>query len=326
VRAITFVLIASVCLLVLFGVVGRCPATEETAAAESTATDASDPILAKVQDHPIRQSDVDLLYAQFGLTPKDVPLEKAVEELIRRESIRQYILASDVKVEPAELEARWEQFKQQVADAGMTLEEVFERYRLDEERYKEVLSIELALNKLAEARITQAELDSLEEQVRASHILIQVPKGASATEWQQAEQMIRFIRKEIEDGQSFEDCAKAYSACNSKSKGGDLGFFPRKGVMDDTFAAAAYALKVGEISEPVKTQFGYHLIKVTDRSTEPSKQQLIAGKRVQIVREILETTKVERFYEKESADEDKPSEPSDDEPSQPDDNSSTQDQ
>lgn len=90
-------------------------------------------------------------------------------------------------------------------------------------------------------------------EVKASHILV--------TSMHQAEQ----IRQDIIDGNgTFEYYAKIYSKCPSGQNGGDLGFFHR-GQMVPQFEIAAFSLPVGEISKPIWTQFGWHLIKVTDR-------------------------------------------------------------
>lgn len=94
-------------------------------------------------------------------------------------------------------------------------------------------------------------LDIIE--IRASHILVKKRKDALA------------IRKDILDGKiSFEDAAKQYSLCPTGPRGGDLGYFNRKR-MDQQFTDRAFDLKIGEISEPVGTKFGWHLIKVVDK-------------------------------------------------------------
>lgn len=94
-----------------------------------------------------------------------------------------------------------------------------------------------------------------ERQVRAKHILVE--KEARAKE----------ILSEIKAGKSFEDAAKEYSTCPSKEKGGDLGYF-KKGQMVPEFEKAAFEGTVGELTGPVKTQFGYHLILVEDKKEE----------------------------------------------------------
>lgn len=88
-------------------------------------------------------------------------------------------------------------------------------------------------------------------EVKASHILVDTKEQALK------------IRQEICNGLSFEDAAAKYSKCPSKQNGGDLGYFG-KGDMVVEFEKAAFALPIGEVSQPVKTQFGWHLIKVTD--------------------------------------------------------------
>lgn len=88
------------------------------------------------------------------------------------------------------------------------------------------------------------------------------------------------IKVEITNGMSFEEAAQKYSKCPSASQGGSLGNFTR-GRMVPEFEDAAFALQVGEISEPVKTQFGYHLIQIDEKnpeglkSLEESKQMIL---------------------------------------------------
>ncbi len=99
--------------------------------------------------------------------------------------------------------------------------------------------------------------------VRASHILLRAEKAGETTA-QQVERAEK-LREEITSGKiSFEDAAKKYSAGPSRQNGGDIGFFPRYGVMVDDFSKAAFGLEKGEISQPITTPFGTHLIQVTD--------------------------------------------------------------
>jgi peptidyl-prolyl cis-trans isomerase C len=74
---------------------------------------------------------------------------------------------------------------------------------------------------------------------------------------------VQDLQKKLAEGQSFEDLAKSYSNCGSAASGGDLGEFG-KGMMVKPFEDAAFALEVGQVSEPVKTQFGFHLIMRTN--------------------------------------------------------------
>jgi len=88
--------------------------------------------------------------------------------------------------------------------------------------------------------------------VRASHILVSSEREANR------------ILDDIRKGKEFSEMAKRYSSCPSGKSGGDLGFFG-KGQMVKEFEDAAFSLKDGELSKPIKTQFGYHIIKVTAR-------------------------------------------------------------
>ena len=85
----------------------------------------------------------------------------------------------------------------------------------------------------------------------ASHILVENEHEAQD------------LLKKLKEGKSFEDLAKQFSKCPSGEEGGSLGSFG-KGQMVKEFETAAFNLKVGEVSGPVRTQFGYHLIKRTE--------------------------------------------------------------
>ena len=90
-------------------------------------------------------------------------------------------------------------------------------------------------------------------EVRAEHILVQTQEEAMN------------LKKQIENNEiSFEDAAKKYSKCPSKAQGGDLGYFGR-GMMVKEFEDAAFDGEKGTVSNPVQTQFGWHLIKVVDK-------------------------------------------------------------
>ncbi|MEW6326118.1 MAG: peptidylprolyl isomerase [Thermodesulfobacteriota bacterium] len=109
------------------------------------------------------------------------------------------------------------------------------------------------------------------EMVKARHILAKVPAEAKPDDWVAAETRIRGIKKRLDGGEDFAAVAQDSSEDpGSKDKGGDLGFFPR-GQMVPEFEKAAFALKTGEVSEPIKTAFGYHIIKVEDRKEAKTK-------------------------------------------------------
>lgn len=132
---------------------------------------------------------------------------------------------------------------------------------------KDELLTKYAINKAVEnVKVTDDELKAYYEEnrenlrqgetVRASHILVDTEEKALA------------IKAEIDAGTvSFADAAKQNSTCPSKENGGDLGAFGH-GQMVPEFDQAAFALAVGVVSDPVKTQFGYHLILVTEKNED----------------------------------------------------------
>jgi peptidyl-prolyl cis-trans isomerase C len=102
------------------------------------------------------------------------------------------------------------------------------------------------------------------ELVKASHILIKVQADAPADQKAEARKKIEDIQQKVKKGEDFATLARTYSEGPSGPKGGDLDYF-RRGQMVKPFEEAAFSLKPGETSEIVETQFGYHLIKVSDK-------------------------------------------------------------
>ncbi len=117
------------------------------------------------------------------------------------------------------------------------------------------------------------------ESVTAKHILVD------------KEEKIKEIKKEIEEGLDFSEAAQKYSTCPSKERGGDLGNFSR-GKMVPEFEKVAFELETGQVSAPVKTPFGYHLIMTTEKFEKSTqefgqveqtiKQQLIFAKQKEL--------------------------------------------
>lgn len=146
--------------------------------------------------------------------------------------------------------------------APMTLEEFQNAYEgylrtlkqvagLSETDYKKLVEAELLQRKLE--AVLQARVPTTAEQVHARHILVQ------------NEEMARLVLNRLKAGDDFAAVAKEFSQDPStKDQGGDLGWFPR-GRMVAEFEEVAFSLPVGELSEPVKTRYGYHIIQVEER-------------------------------------------------------------
>lgn len=125
-----------------------------------------------------------------------------------------------------------------------------------------------------------SEMFKSDETASAKHILVD-----------DLEQM-KEIKLEITNGMSFEEAATKYSKCPSSAQGGSLGSFSR-GKMVPEFEDAAFKLQVGEISEPVKTQFGYHLIQLDEKTPQGSKS-LEESKEI-IVKNLLNQKQNEKY-------------------------------
>ncbi len=139
---------------------------------------------------------------------------------------------------------------------------------------------------------------SIPESVTASHILIDVERGADDDAREEAQAKITAIREKLLAGETtFEDAAQEHSSCPSGQRGGDLGQFAR-GQMVPTFEEAAFTQPIGVVGEVVDTDFGYHIILVSDR-TEATEQpyeevrddiaeQLVMGEKQEVVQKYLE--------------------------------------
>jgi peptidyl-prolyl cis-trans isomerase C len=134
-----------------------------------------------------------------------------------------------------------------------------------EDAKKNILKQHAAKSILSSVEVTEEELKDFYnqnqdkfvagEQVTASHILVQTEEEAKE------------VLSKLNNGVSFEELANEHSQCPSKNQGGSLGQFGR-GQMVPEFEEAAFTAEVGQLSDVVKTQFGYHVIKVTDKSEQ----------------------------------------------------------
>ena len=188
-------------------------------------------------------------------------------------------------------EAKYNEAVKQTLD-GMNKDEMLKKYYEDNKINEEYIKQMIKESMLAQAyhddyisknAATEDEIKKYyednkatqftDEQVKASHILIktQDQDGNPLPQDQQdaAKAKIDDIAKKIKAGESFEALAKEFSQDGSKDNGGDLGYF-RKNEMVPEFEQKAFSMNVGEISEPVKTQYGYHLIKLTDKKSSTS--------------------------------------------------------
>jgi len=205
----------------------------------------SSDVIAETKAGNITQSDLNKeLKAQYGQTVLyQLVLEKVLGE-------KYPVTDKEVNDELAKLKEQYgDQFQMFLSSNGAK----------DENAFKETLRLQLIQDKALTQYIDIPEsemkkkYDEMKPEIKASHILIKDEKTANE------------VLQKVKNGEDFAKLANEYSEDpGSAANGGDLGFFGT-GVMTKPFEDAAYALKVGEVSGLVKTEFGYHIIKLTDK-------------------------------------------------------------
>ncbi|HZG30325.1 MAG TPA: peptidylprolyl isomerase [Ensifer sp.] len=205
----------------------------------------TDPVVAKVGDQEIHQSDIDLgianLDPQLAQLPDDQKKLAALSAAIDVKAI--------AKVAEADGLDKTDDFKKRLE---------FLRERELHNAYFRKYVVNTVTDDEIKARY-DAEIKKIppQEEIHARHILVKTEDEAKA------------IIKELDAGKDFAELAKEKSSDPNKSEGGDLGYFG-KGRMVKEFEDAAFALNKGEYTKtPVKTQFGYHVIKVEDKRMAP---------------------------------------------------------
>lgn len=139
-----------------------------------------------------------------------------------------------------------------------------ENYLMQVEMAKKELLIQTAISKIMDG--VEVEDSEVEDYYKANEKMFMNPETVTASHiLVDTEEKAEKIKAEILNGKSFANAALEYSSCPSNMQGGNLGAFS-KGQMVPEFEEAAFGMNVGDLSDPVKTQFGYHLIKVEGKN------------------------------------------------------------
>jgi peptidyl-prolyl cis-trans isomerase C len=262
--------------LVVLALVAGCSRNSSS----SQAASANDPVVARVNGADITQSDIAMAEEDIGSQLQGSPAQ-------RREQIIGYLTDVTLVAQAAE--------KQKVADTPeFKRREAFMRNKLlmstlMEARSK-VSATDEEMHKVYDEAVKPM---GAEEEVRARHILVETEDEAKA------------ISQQIKGGADFAELAKEKSKDPGSAKeGGDLGYFA-KGSMVPEFAEVAFKMYPGQVSNPVKTQFGWHIIKLEDKRSrqvpdfDQVKNQIEAfvARRAQseFVTQLRETAKIERL-------------------------------
>jgi len=245
----------------------------------------NDPIVAKVDGAEIRQSDLSIAEEEVGPTLQ----QQQMTSDAKRDYLINYV--SDVmlvaKAAEAKKVADGTDFKQRLAFARNKL--LMES--LLQSEAKAAVS-DVALRKVYDDAKQQMSTD---QEVRARHILVENEDEAKA------------ILADLKKGGDFAELAKQKSKDPGSADGGDLGYFTKDQMVPE-FADTAFKLEPGQLSEPVKTQFGWHIIKVEDKRTRPIPEfDQVKGQietfvmrraQVELVTKLREGAKIERVEAK----------------------------
>ena len=215
----------------------------------------------------------------------DAMKQQAGQNVIKNLVI-QKVFTKNYKVADKDVEAEYKKTKEQYGDQ---FDSLLKQSGMTENSLKEQIRASLAVKKAIGATITEKELKAqYKPEIRASHILVK------------DEETAKKVEAELAAGKSFEDLAKQYSEDTaSKENGGDLNYFG-PGKMEAAFEEAAYKLKKGEISQPVKTSYGYHIIKVTDIKELKPYDEVKDDLKTQIIEtKMADTTFMNDFIDKE---------------------------
>ena len=204
---------------------------------------ADDVVVAQINGVDIKQSDLDFAASEVGAQLANFPPED------RRRMLLQFVIENELMAEAAVKAG---------LDSGQSFEDrlKYHRRRTLRDAYFDK-SVRNAVPDEEAKKIYEAKVAGMkpEEEIHARHILV-------ATEAEAKE-----VQERLKKGEDFATVAKEKSK-DANSEGGDLGFFTR-GTMLKPFEDAAFALEVGQISDPVQTQFGWHIIKVEEKRDQP---------------------------------------------------------
>jgi peptidyl-prolyl cis-trans isomerase C len=248
-------------------------------------------VVARVNGEDVAKSDFDRMLKQMEMQAgqsvpenrRDEIYRAVLDQLVTYTALVQETRARGVKVSDEEAkqvsDAKLAELRKQMPDDAAFKKALAER-NMTVDRLRADIRKDLAINKMMEAElasapaVTDADVKDFYDKnpdeftgVRASHILIK-PDGFDETSKKKARTAIDDVLKQAKAGTDFGELAKKHSSDGSAQQGGDLGFFT-KGRMVPEFSNAAFKLQPGQISDVVETQFGYHIIKVTERKDVP---------------------------------------------------------
>jgi parvulin-like peptidyl-prolyl isomerase len=241
--------------------------------------DPSGPVAATVNGEPIFAAEVRTAVEQAlhgqQLSPEELTKARAeaLAQLIDKCLVKAVVTKAGLWASDAQVDAALKQIRLQREQQKISWPEYLQERGLSEAAFRRQLAWQLSWEKFLQGRLTDAMLEDYFKAhqqefdgtlVRVSHLLLgPLPSDREATA--ELVDTASGLREQITSGKvAFEAAVKKYSTGPSREQGGDLGFLPRHGVMVEAFSRAAFQLKPGEISPPIVTPFGVHLIKAVE--------------------------------------------------------------
>jgi len=229
-----------------------------------------EPVMAAEVDYVVRRA-----VAGRQVAPESLPLIEAqsLNQLIGQRLALRLIERENLAASDSQIDARVDEVRKQLAAQTVEFENRLTQMGLNEPLFRQLLAWELSWERYLDVHRTGEALSEYFEEnrrefdgseVEVSHILFRIDRSGDAVATNRALQEAQRIRNEIIAGETtFEEAARQYSDGPSRLHGGALGFIPRRGRMVEAFSRAAFTLDVGQISQPVQTSFGIHLIQAT---------------------------------------------------------------
>lgn len=215
---------------------------------------------------------------------------------------------NDPKFDKASIDEYMElftKFKLKVAEAERLGYDTIPRLKKELEGYRKQLALPYLIDSVENKALVKESYERLKKEIRASHILIKVKQNASPKDTLKAYNRLLELKKRIENGEEFEIVAKSKNSSQDPSvmkNGGDLGFFTAFQMLYP-FEEKAYNTPKGQVSDPFRTKYGYHILQVTDsrpaRGTIRVAHLMVATPQGTTEEEILSAEKkINEIYEK----------------------------
>lgn len=277
-------------------------------------------VIATVNNEKIIRNDLDKILERFKnhVNPAAITSmeQQITDQLVTQCLLRQFVgekkITVSAEVVDKEIAKMRDNIKNNPSTKDRTLEQFLEFQGSNIDELKTAINMSAAIENYVSKDVDDKKMEEYfikniskfnGETATASHILVDTKGKTVQEELDKARAKIESIKKELDEGADFAELAKKYSDCPTGKTGGELGTFPRHGAMVEDFAKAAFATEVGKVSDPVKTEFGYHLIKVTAKTPpkdvsfsqvkDKVREELVALEMNNLINNLREKAKIE---------------------------------